>query len=166
LSSVALGSLGMSVRMSPTDPAMVFVGGENGLLLKWNRANNTSTPLGEPRDRHQSHVMGLCISEDGTAVASGSADQTVRLWDTATGALRWTSEKQNKSVCSVAMHGDMVLCAVDNSQTVGLRMRDGKAAATGTFAKAGKHASGLVVTRGEHWRRMGGKERWESEERE
>jgi WD40 repeat protein len=143
LAALKLNGGGGCVRMSPTDPAVVFVGGDNGLLLKWNTATGTSTPL----EGHQDHVYGLCVSEDGTTVASGGDDRTVRLWDTATGGCLWTSKRQASEVDSVAMYGDMVFCGVHKNNTVGLRKSDGKKGSI--FAKAGEYPNGLAVTRGE-----------------
>jgi WD40 repeat protein len=128
--------------MLPSDSAVVFIGGQDGLLLKWNTATGASTPL----QGHQGHVDGLCVSEDGTTVASGSFDFTVRLWDTATGRCLWTSNQQASVILSVAMHNDMVFCGVSKSNTLGLRKTDGK---TGPiFAKAGDIPISLAVTRG------------------
>jgi WD40 repeat protein len=143
LAALELTVDGNCVRMSPTNPTMVFVGGDNGLLLKWNTATGTSTPL----EGHQDHVYGLCVSEDGTTVASGGDDRTVRLWDTATGGCLWTSKRQASEVDSVAMYGDMVFCGVHKYYTVGLRKSDGKRGSI--FAKAGSDPKGLAVTRGE-----------------
>jgi WD40 repeat protein len=143
LATIQLDGNGLSVRMSPTDPAVVFVGGAGGLLLKWNTATGTRTPL----TGHQDDVYGLCVSDDGKLLASGSDDQIVRLWDTATGRCLWTS-KQAHYVRSCAMHGSMVFCGVSGSNTVGLRKSDGTAGPI--FAKANSGVHGLAVTRGEH----------------
>jgi WD40 repeat protein len=142
LVTLQLDCEGCCVRISPTDPTVVFVGGDDGLLLKWNTATGTQTPL----EGHQNHVYGLCVSDDGTTVASGSYDETVRLWDTAMGGCLWTST-QAGGVMSVAMHGDTVFCGVHKNNTVGLWKSDGTAGPT--FAKAGEYPIGLAVTRGE-----------------
>jgi WD40 repeat protein len=144
LATIQLESFGYSVRMSPTDPAVVFVGGGGGLLLKCNTATGTRTPL----QGHTSNVCGLCVSNDGKLLASGSDDKTVKLWDTATGRCLWTSSEQAGTVCSVAMHGDMVLCGVGGSNAVGLRKSDGLTVST-YAAKASGEVYGLAVTRGE-----------------
>jgi WD40 repeat protein len=143
LATLQLDGEGNCVRMSPTDPAVVFVGGLNGLLLKWN----TATSSHERLEGHQAHVHGLCVSEDGKTVASGSYDFTVRLWDTATGRCLWTSTKQAGQVLSVAVYRDIVLCGVHRYGTVGLRKSDGTAELT-VFRDC-TYPVGLAVTRGE-----------------
>jgi WD40 repeat protein len=141
LAAIPLETYGCSVRMSPTDPAVVFVGGLGGLLLMCNTTTGSRTKL----QGYTSSVWGLCVSEDGRSLASSSDDSTVTLWDTATGRCLWTS---SSSVRSVAMHGDMVFCGVSNSNTVGLRKSDGTTGMT-FAAKASSVVLGLAVTRGE-----------------
>jgi WD40 repeat protein len=144
LATIQLETCGVCVRMSPIDPAVVFVGGSSRLLLMCNTTTGARTKL----QGHTGHVYGLCVSDNGELLASGSDDKTVKLWDTATGRCLWTSSKQASIVCSVAMHGDMVLCGVSNSNAVGLRKSDGTPGVTFAF-KASGDVFGLAVTRGE-----------------
>jgi hypothetical protein len=143
LATIPLEKEGLSVRMSPTDRAVVFVGGHGGLLMC-----NTATGARTQLHGHEGSAYGLCVSEDGKLLASGSNDLTMKLWETATGRCLWTSSPQAGSVCSVVMHGDMVFCGVSKSNAVGLRMSDGT---PGMFfaAKAWGEVFGLAVTRGE-----------------
>jgi WD40 repeat protein len=144
LITVPLENWGNSVRMSPSNHAVVFVGGRKGLLLMCNTATGARTKL----QGHTGSVWGLCVSENGRSLASGSDDKTVKLWDTATGRCLWTSSKQAGDVSSVAMYGDMVFCGVRDSNLVGLRKSDGTAGII--FAdKASDDVFGLAVTRGE-----------------
>ncbi|PQE07169.1 hypothetical protein CJF31_00004831 [Rutstroemia sp. NJR-2017a BVV2] len=55
---------------------------------------------------HSDWVMSVAFSPDGKQVVSGSADQTVRLWDTTTGALLQTLEGHSDRVISVAFSPD------------------------------------------------------------
>jgi WD40 repeat protein len=132
------------VRMSSTDPTVVFVGGDGGLLLMCNTATGARTPL----QGHQRNVYGLCVSNDGKLLASSSNDKTVKLWSTVSGRCLWTSSGQADMVSCVAMQGDMVLCGVDYSNTVGLRKSDGTAGLT-CAAKATAYVYGLAVAMGE-----------------
>jgi WD40 repeat protein len=143
LATILLEMGGRSVRMSPTDPAVAFVGGFQGLLMC-----NTATGARTQLQGYESSAYGLCVSDDGKLLASGGNVKTVKLWDTASGRCLWTSSQQAGSVYSVAMHGDMVFCGVSKSNTVGLRMSDGTTGVS-FAAKASSEVFGLVVTRGE-----------------
>lgn len=59
----------------------------------------------EPRG-HSSEVHGLSVSPDGSRVASGGTDQTIRCWDTETGELRWVARGQGARVNAVAFRPD------------------------------------------------------------
>ena len=55
---------------------------------------------------HTGTVWSVVFSPDGKQVVSGSRDQTVRLWDAATGAAQQTLEGHTDSVTSVAFSPD------------------------------------------------------------
>jgi WD40 repeat protein len=55
---------------------------------------------------HTDWVISVAFSPDGKQVVSGSRDETVRLWDTATGALLQTLKGHTDWVCSVAFSPD------------------------------------------------------------
>ena len=55
---------------------------------------------------HWRQVTSVAFSPDGKLVASGSEDETVRLWDAVTGAALQTLEGHSRAVMSVAFSPD------------------------------------------------------------
>jgi WD40 repeat protein len=55
---------------------------------------------------HSSEVAAIACSPDGKKVASASEDQTVRLWDAATGAQLHTLEAHTGSVWAIVFSPD------------------------------------------------------------
>ena len=55
---------------------------------------------------HNRFVVSVAYSPDGSTIASGSGDQTVRLWDATTGTLKNTLTGHSSTVYSVAYSPD------------------------------------------------------------
>ena len=58
------------------------------------------------REGHSDTVTSVCFSGDGTQIASGSEDETVKVWNTRTGELERTLEIHSGLVTSVCFDGD------------------------------------------------------------
>lgn len=69
---------------------------------------------------HTSSITAIAISPDGKYLASASVDQTIRLWDPATGALRSTLEGHRNDVFAVAFSRDGRLASASRDKTVRL----------------------------------------------
>jgi WD40 repeat protein len=85
---------------------------------------NLWKPSLEPPLRLQGHmkvVLGLCFSPDGQTLASTSEDDTLRLWDVATGTTLRCIEPDNLgAACSVAISADGALIAVGGLGEIGV----------------------------------------------
>ena len=87
----------LAVRFSPDGKLLACSDGQHelrhfehnpgGVVQLWDWAEGT---LMHVLNGHTNNVFALVFSPDGKTLASGSMDQTVKLWDTATGQLRET----------------------------------------------------------------------------
>ena len=74
-----------------------------------NAANASRVELSLTLSEHKGAVYGVAISPDSALVASGSHDETVRLWDAVSGELLHTLVRHNNRVYSVGFSRDGTL---------------------------------------------------------
>ncbi|KAI9785620.1 MAG: hypothetical protein M1816_000367 [Peltula sp. TS41687] len=80
-------------------------------ICRLSKAESTWSAVLQTLEGHSGAVSSVAFSADGKLIASGSADQTVKLWDAATGALQQTLEGHSGGVMSVAFSADGKLIA-------------------------------------------------------
>ena len=70
------------------------------------RTEDTWTSLIQTLSGHSDSVLAVAFSPDGKQVASGSMDETIKLWDAATGEVQRTLSGHSDSVLAVAFSPD------------------------------------------------------------
>jgi RNA polymerase sigma factor (sigma-70 family) len=87
---------------------------QNDVLAKAEGHKERATLRG-----HTGVVHAVAFSPDGTILASGSGDHTIKLWDVATGRVRATLRGHTQGIRSVAFHTDgKTLASGSDDQTV------------------------------------------------
>ncbi|GAD82878.1 TIR domain-containing protein [Nocardia asteroides NBRC 15531] len=113
----------------------------NGLLL-WDA--DTRQPVGRPLVGHDGLVNSVAFSPDGTRLASGATDGTIRLWNAGTGASEGTPltghsgwvvgvgfSPDNHRLASIAWDGTMRIWDVSRSGSLGSPWPDGGSSTPG-----------------------------------
>jgi WD40 repeat protein len=75
-------------------------------LYRGPKVEENWSPELQTLEGHSRWVESVAFSPDGRLLASGSDDETIKLWDPATGALKHTLEGHSGSVASVAFSPD------------------------------------------------------------
>jgi hypothetical protein len=91
---------------SPPRPQAAHVAQYHPPARQWTRVSSTFTLTG-----HKGPVAAVAINSDGRLLASGSKDQTVKLWDLTTGQLIRTLGGHSRTIRSVAFTPDGQLLA-------------------------------------------------------
>ena len=83
--------------------------GRRGEVRVWEWENGTGLVLHLIWQAHTDTTYALAFSPDGRTLASGSWDDTIKLWDVASGALFWSSWHPNGVQClAIAPDGDLL----------------------------------------------------------
>ena len=79
-------------------------GNEDYSIRIWDA--KTGEQIGSPLRGHSHRVNSVCWNNDGTKLASGSSDETVKIWNPATGECLWTLSGHSNCVRSVSWSPD------------------------------------------------------------
>ena len=85
---------------------LVFSGDSWGRLRAWNYADESAEPVWSLDDAHDGWLRGMAVSPDGKLLATCGRDQTIRLWDAATGKKIRDLTGHNEEVFCVLFHPD------------------------------------------------------------
>ena len=97
-----------AVAFSPDGKRLAVAGGPSGRFGEikiWDVQGASARPVTTIRG-HEDAILTIAFSPDGTAIASGSYDKLVKIWDTATGREIRTLKEHSDAVYSVAFMPD------------------------------------------------------------
>ncbi|KAJ5225761.1 hypothetical protein N7468_006986 [Penicillium chermesinum] len=90
-------------------------------LSRGPRVQENWSPELQTLEGHSDVVWSVAFSRDGQILASGSSDETIKLWDPATGTLKRTLEGHSDMVWSVAFsQNDQILASGSADETIKL----------------------------------------------
>ncbi|KAF3407813.1 hypothetical protein DPV78_001659 [Talaromyces pinophilus] len=111
-------------------------------IRKLPKVDSACSALLQTPEGHSNWVQAVVFSPNSRLVASGSSDNTVKLWDPATGTLRQTLEDHSSSIQAVAFSADGKLLVSSSSDNM-VKLWD---LATGTLQQTLEGHSSLVQT--------------------
>ncbi|KAK4746816.1 hypothetical protein SAY87_025853 [Trapa incisa] len=88
-----------SLAYSPIEPRLLFSGSDDAQIHMYDSEGKT---LAGAMSGHASWVLSIDVAPDGVAIATGSSDRTVRLWDLGMRAAIQTMSSHNDQVWAVA----------------------------------------------------------------
>ncbi len=111
-----VGSVHASASLAPLGGVHIYTGSDDRTIKIWLWPSNNHDALSDAFGRdiqntqtlhgHTNFVRAVCASADGTHVYSGSFDNTVRVWQTATGTCARTLTGHTNSVNTVCASPD------------------------------------------------------------
>ncbi|MCB0062205.1 MAG: hypothetical protein KDE19_08825, partial [Caldilineaceae bacterium] len=107
-------------QFQPSANNLLATGHTDGIVRLW-QVDNATPRLQRQLMGHRSNVFTLAFSPDGTRLASGSSDATIRLWNSATGEHLHTLYGHTRDIFSVAFSPDgEFLVSTSADQTIRL----------------------------------------------
>lgn len=116
LQQVDYGDSVLTTAFSP-DGEQVAIAGNQGNVLLWDLATNTTTFLPQ---QHDGRIYQLAYSPNGKTLASAGEDATVKLWDVKTKTAIATLRGHQGRVYRVAFYQDDLLASAGSDGTVRL----------------------------------------------
>ena len=110
-----------AVAFSGYGESLFAAAGENALLGEVGEFRVADGQLLRKLQGHHDAILSLALSPDGKLLATGSYDQTIRIWDTATGQELQTLTGHNGGVFGLSFRPDgRVLASASSDRTVKL----------------------------------------------
>ena len=103
-----------SAAFSPDGTTLVTAGND---IRLWNTTGWSQSAI---YAGHSGSVVAVSVSPDGSLIATGCTDKTARVWDSATGKLRWILEGHSEGVVGLAFSALGLLASASDDATVKL----------------------------------------------